>query len=1152
MRTQGFTKIQQLFIALLLGTAASLFLSSSAHADFASPTDVTSSSLMWLEVRGSSDGHYLVTANTNPRIWGRESGNLFVSSNYGSTWTAVGSSYNYLALGSSSSGARMAAVSSDYLLISKNYGTSWSIIDRVSNYSGVAFQGVAVSGDGNVMYASTATGKVLRYSWNSSTNAWSSSTSTTLPNDSNGGPIATSNTGSVAYLGTTGYGIMKYSSNSWSVLSGTTSYGGVSIWWSDIQASLDGSKLIASGERSGNSNVAFISTNSGATTSLVNTSPASGISIDSLAISPDGSVMALGGRDSNDYEKFLISYDSGANWVEAKGMSWVLFSAIFIANDNKTFYVGRTGWPLWKYTSTPDAVKNISINTVRHTSLALRWLPPVQTSNSLATITSYSVEGSTNSGATWTAYSQTVSATGLLDGDGYANINVSGLTPLTSYKFKITAISSLGTGASAISQSVSTIGLPTAPRSLARQGYASDNKISFTWTAPADTGTAQITSYLAEISADGGANWSPLTVHTGFFAYPNGLAIASGLSTRVNYQFRVTANNAAGASPASSILTGYAYSKITPVLNLASTLTSTTATLTWNTPSSDGGSDINQYQIDYKLSAASTWTSWSSGSMSLSTTITGLTSGSNYDFRVRAANTIGYGSDYQYIYNDRPPMPATQISLTRSSVGFRSNANFTVQPQLSLLASNSSLVTGDSRAVVTATVSNGATLIGNTAETATSGVVTFQNLGIRGVAGTTYTITYSSGLLTPVSESVTVTAGTATSLIISQSTVGVQVGVAFPTQPVFQVLDSDNNVVSNDETTTVTISSPTGSLWDGTSSSPTARAVHGVITFSGVKWLGSVNTVAVLNYSATGFSSLSETLTVTEGVASTLTRTVRAQDAPVGNPFLTQPVYQVTDVSGNPVASFNGPITISASLGTLGGTKTIDAVNGVATFKDLYLTDINASQLSIFTVTSPGFNPYTGDSIVTRRGKPLLSWSSLFLTTGTPSFTIHTPSSSVAGTFTYSSGSTAIATFSGSTLNVQGVGTTTLVATFTPTDTANYVSGETTTLTLTVIGGANGITLSLSGGSNTAAYRTNANVIANVDNDGSITFYANGKKIPGCIAKTSSSGSSTCTWKPSARGSVVLTAVLIPSSDTYATVKSDPLNVGVGNRSGRR
>jgi len=65
--------------------------------------------------------------------------------------------------------------------------------------------------------------------------------------------------------------------------------------------------------------------------------------------------------------------------------------------------------------------------------------------------------------------------------------------------------------------------------------------------------------------------------------------------------------------------------------------------------------------------------------------------------------------------------------------------------------------------------------------------------------------------------------------------------------------------------------------------------------------------------------------------------------------FPIQPAIQVTalDAGGNPVASFNGPVTIAIGNnggtllpGTLSGTRTVTAVNGVASFSDLSIDQL--------------------------------------------------------------------------------------------------------------------------------------------------------------------------------------------------------------------
>ena len=70
---------------------------------------------------------------------------------------------------------------------------------------------------------------------------------------------------------------------------------------------------------------------------------------------------------------------------------------------------------------------------------------------------------------------------------------------------------------------------------------------------------------------------------------------------------------------------------------------------------------------------------------------------------------------------------------------------------------------------------------------------------------------------------------------------------------------------------------------------------------------------------------------------------------------------------------------------------------------------------------------------------------------GDSTFTLTAPtvSGSVAGSFSYSSGTTSVATISGSTVNIVGAGTSTITATFTPTDTASY-DNKTATMLLTV------------------------------------------------------------------------------------------------------
>ena len=69
---------------------------------------------------------------------------------------------------------------------------------------------------------------------------------------------------------------------------------------------------------------------------------------------------------------------------------------------------------------------------------------------------------------------------------------------------------------------------------------------------------------------------------------------------------------------------------------------------------------------------------------------------------------------------------------------------------------------------------------------------------------------------------------------------------------------------------------------------------------------------------------------------------------------------------------------------------------------------------------------------------------------------------------------------------------------------------------------------------------------------GRVTFRANGQIIPGCKNKAvSASATVSCSYRPSTRGSVILSATLDPTDNSFIGTTSSSNNV-IGNRSGRR
>jgi hypothetical protein len=93
--------------------------------------------------------------------------------------------------------------------------------------------------------------------------------------------------------------------------------------------------------------------------------------------------------------------------------------------------------------------------------------------------------------------------------------------------------------------------------------------------------------------------------------------------------------------------------------------------------------------------------------------------------------------------------------------------------------------------------------------------------------------------------------------------------------------------------------------------------------------------------------------------------------------------------------------------------------------------------------------------------------------------------------------------------------------------------------------------LSLSAPAAYRSQRTLTATIATAGADGKVTFFANGKKIPGCIKVQSISLVATCSWKAATRGSVNLSATAYPA-DSNIPPGSTSISVTVANRTSNR
>ncbi|MBL4596536.1 MAG: fibronectin type III domain-containing protein, partial [Robiginitomaculum sp.] len=118
----------------------------------------------------------------------------------------------------------------------------------------------------------------------------------------------------------------------------------------------------------------------------------------------------------------------------------------------------------------------------------------------------------------------------------------------------------------------------------------------------------------------------------------------TGLINGIEYEFRVIAVNSVGSGTESStvIETPIAGASVPGIpTNLVASAGVSEVTLTWTEPS-NGGSSITDYLVEYSTDGT-TWNTFAHGDNTTSETVTGLTNGQQYFFRVSAVNSIGTG-----------------------------------------------------------------------------------------------------------------------------------------------------------------------------------------------------------------------------------------------------------------------------------------------------------------------------------------------------------------------------------------------------------------------------------------------------------------------------------------------------------------------------
>ena len=231
--------------------------------------------------------------------------------------------------------------------------------------------------------------------------------------------------------------------------------------------------------------------------------------------------------------------------------------------------------------------------------------------------------------------------------------------------------------------------------------------------------------------------------------------IVTGLTNGTPYTFTVTATNAIGTSSASVATSPPVTPATVPDAPTGLTATSGNASvaLSWTAPG-NGGLNISNYVVDFKLTSTTTWSQFGSAtSTATTTTVTGLTNGQQYNFEVYAVNAIGTSLNPS---NVATATPATTPTATTSPATAVSTSTMTLNGSITDTGGSNATQSG----FAYGTAPDLSTVIATTTLGPWTGTTTFSG-GITGLAPNTlyYFRAYAVN-----------SAGTSTGLILSTTT----------------------------------------------------------------------------------------------------------------------------------------------------------------------------------------------------------------------------------------------------------------------------------------------------------------------------------------------------------------------------------------------
>ncbi|GLD60224.1 titin-like protein [Lates japonicus] len=283
----------------------------------------------------------------------------------------------------------------------------------------------------------------------------------------------------------------------------------------------------------------------------------------------------------------------------------------------------------------PDAPSGlVRIDEVSSDYVIISWEPPEYTGG--CQLDNYVVEKREITSTEW----QTVSATTVR-----TTIKVTKLKTGSEYQFRVFAENRYGKS-TAITSPVVTAQYPfSVPAAPGTPFVSTVTKYSMVieWEPPAKDGGSPIIGYHLERKEKNSILWTKLNK----LVIPDARFKTSGLEEGIEYEFRVFAENIAGLSSPSKVSECYVARDPCdpPGKPEAVVITRENITLQWAKPRYDGGSTITGYVVEKKELPDGRWMKANfTNVIENQFTVTGLTGGQSYEFRVTAKNGAGVWS----------------------------------------------------------------------------------------------------------------------------------------------------------------------------------------------------------------------------------------------------------------------------------------------------------------------------------------------------------------------------------------------------------------------------------------------------------------------------------------------------------------------------